>query len=90
MADDLPSDVHSVLTQTLESAAARAEAGDEELLRLLDTVERVATNKLPEGDRRGRLQHGCGLTRDVFAEGEHDVAAEYCRSMLRVVADDDG
>jgi hypothetical protein len=83
---DLPADVEATLTQLLGSAADHARERDVESVRsLVDTVERVARNKVPEGPLRDRLLYGCA-TADRLAPDEPLVAAEYFEAMARLVA----
>jgi hypothetical protein len=78
---DLPTDVRDTLRQLLSEAAAAARERDPDTaVDLLDTVERVAENKLPEGDLRARLLFGAERARRLAAD-EPLVAAEYCRAM---------
>ena len=87
--DDLPSDVRSVLTQLLTEAQIAIGDRDHEAARAaVDTVDEVATNKLPEGDRRRRLRHGCERVEDLLDGGDNDdtaAAAAYLWSMERRV-----
>jgi hypothetical protein len=73
---DVPHDVRAALTQLLDSAGRAAETGDTETAAsLLDTAETVAENKLPDGDRRDRIRHGCAAARGALPDG--DLAAAY-------------
>lgn len=83
--DDVPSDVQAVLTQLFEETEAAIRAGRYETARqTVTTVETVSRNKLPAGELRATLLHGCG---EVVAEIEQDdsvdadIAAEYVRAM---------
>ncbi|OYR52771.1 hypothetical protein DJ73_10045 [Halorubrum sp. Ea1] len=76
VADGMPHDVRAALTQLLDRAGWAAKTGDTETaVALLDTAETVAANKLPLGDRRDRLRHGCRAARAALPDG--DLAAAY-------------
>ena len=78
---DPPPDVRDALRQLLAEAAAAARERDAGTADdILDTVARVAENKLPESDLRGRLLFGVERARGLAAD-EPLVAAEYCRAM---------
>jgi hypothetical protein len=85
-------DVMDVLGQLFE-AAARALEGDagteasrpDTARRILTSAETVATNKLPEGEFRDRLLHGCERALATL-DADAPVAAEHCRAMAREVA----
>lgn len=82
---DLPTDVADALAQLLEEAAAAARARDRETLdALLSSVERVTTNKVPEGELKAQLRHGCRRV-DRLGDDEPLVAAAYCEAMRRRV-----
>ncbi len=87
--DDLPSDVRSVLTQLLTEAQVALGERDHEAARAaVDTVDEVATNKLPEGEPRRRLRHGCERVEELLDGGGNDdtaAAAAYLASMERRV-----
>lgn len=95
-ARDLPADVESVLSQLLAEAATAAEDGDvDTVVRVVDTVATVTTNKVPEGRLRERLLFGCQAVRrqivgvdpdSPFASTRGAVAAEYLRRMADRVA----
>jgi len=75
-ADDVPHDVCAALAQLLDRAGRAAEAGDAETAAaLLDTAGTVAANKLPDGDRRDRVRHGCAAAREALPDGA--LAAAY-------------
>ncbi|MBX0285144.1 hypothetical protein EGH22_02300 [Halomicroarcula sp. F28] len=87
MPDDLPSDVHAVLSQLLEETETAIQAGEfETARRTIDTATTVSQNKLPESDRRAQLLHGCGAVTDAIAPADGvdaDVAVEYVRAMAQ-------
>jgi hypothetical protein len=87
--DDVPSDVESVLTQLLAEAQVAVGERDHEAARAaVDTVDEVATNKLPEGEPRRRLRHGCGRVEELLDTDDTDdtaAAAAYLSSMERRV-----
>ncbi|WP_380675131.1 hypothetical protein [Salinigranum sp. GCM10025319] len=82
---DLPADVEATLAQLLAEAAGAARRRDiEEVTAVVDTVETVSRNKVPAGDLRERLEHGCA-TVDRLVADEPLVAAEYLDAMERLV-----
>ncbi len=98
MSDDepaeVPADVRSVLGQLLAESRAALTDGDTATARgAMDTVERVARNKLPESPLRERLLHGCQRVRALIGDrdgddggDEHDdvqAADEYLAAMER-------
>jgi len=79
--DGLPPDVHDTLVQLVD-AAADALPEDERTARAsLDTVSRVVRNKLADGDRKDRLQHGCDAVTERLDAGDHAAAVAYLRAM---------
>lgn len=95
---DLPADVRSVLTQLLaEARTAAAERNVSTVADAVGSVERVATNKVPESEARDRLLHGCreidrlldGLEPPLSPDerGRITIAVEYLRSMEAVLED---
>lgn len=89
MSDDVPTDVETVLAQLF--AAGQDALGDEEFdtcRQVVESVESVATNKLPESERRARLLHGCERVHALLDEEELEVAAEYLRAMDAQLAED--
>ncbi|UIO98544.1 hypothetical protein Hbl1158_08210 [Halobaculum sp. CBA1158] len=80
---DLPADVESALTQLVESARVAVREGrTAEALAAVDTAHTVAENKLPPGDRRDRIRHGCERVADLAA-ADPTVAAEYLDAVRR-------
>ena len=78
----MPPDVRLSLGQLLSNARQSARTGDHETARsLLDTAGTVAENKLPAGDRRDRLRHGCAAAIEALPDGE--LAAAYVEAMER-------
>lgn len=78
---DLPPDVHDTLIQLVD-AAADALPEDERTARAsLDTVSRVVRNKLADGDRKDRLEHGCTAVTDRLDDGDHATAVAYLEAM---------
>lgn len=60
MSADPPADVEAVLSQLLDEAQdANADDDTETIADVVDTARQVTTNKLPEGDLRAYLRHGC-------------------------------
>jgi hypothetical protein len=90
--EEFSGDVMDVLEQLFEAGArvldgdaAPAEGSRTDTAReILTSAETVATNKLPDGEFRSRLRHGCDR---ALATLDHDapVAAEHCRAMAREV-----
>lgn len=84
---DLPSDVEATLSQLLSEAATAARSRDRETLdAVMESVETVTTNKVPAGDLKARLRHGCRRVERLAAD-EPLVAAAYCDAMRRRVED---
>lgn len=97
---DLPSDVHSVLTQLLgEARAAAAERDVATVADAVASVESVATNKVPESEVRERLLHGCAEVERLLAglepplapdeRGRITITVEYLRSMETLLEDEE-
>lgn len=88
----LPADVQAVLAQSFREARDALAAGDEALAQsLVETARTVATNKVPESDRRRVLLDGCARVESVLdGEGNPDqrrtLAAEYCDRLHEAVA----
>jgi hypothetical protein len=89
-------DVMDVLGQLFEAAATTDDA--DTARQALTSAETVATNKLPDGEFRDRLLHGCGQALTDLdsearrssdsrpdADGGLELAAEQCRAMVREV-----
>ena len=94
MADDLPPDVRAVLVQLLAEGREALAAGDREVAaRTVTTAETVATNKLPEGELRDHLLHGCDRVEMLLdpeagdEDVETDAAGEYIAAMRRRLPD---
>ena len=88
MTDDPPADVLAVLSQLLaETRTALAEGDHDVAEETVTSAETVATNKLPEGERREAVLYGCGRVHSLLdpEDGgvEADVAAEYVAAMER-------
>jgi uncharacterized protein YyaL (SSP411 family) len=87
--DDLPPDVHAVLAQLLTEAQVAIGERDHEAARAaVGTVDEVATNKLPESERRRRLRHGCERATALLDDGGTEATAAataYLVSMERRV-----
>lgn len=81
----LPADVRDVLAQLLAEADDSVAAGEYDDTRaIIDTVETVARNKVPNSDERERLLVGCGTVRDALGSDD-GIAQGYLRSMRRRV-----
>ena len=84
MSEDLPSDVVAVITQLCEKTRQALSEGDCETARAaVDTIERVATNKLPEGEHRQTVRHACERIAAVLADDETDDALAYVEALER-------
>lgn len=80
----MPTDVETVLQQLFEAAGEALEAEDIDTCRqTIDSAESVVSTKLPDGERKARLRHGCERVRQLAEEGDHTVAAEYLEAMAR-------
>jgi len=65
--EDPPADVLAVLAQLFAEGQEALAEGDVDTAReTVTSAETVATNKLPEGDLRGQLLHGCGQARELL------------------------
>jgi hypothetical protein len=94
--EEYSGDVMDVLAQLFD-AGARALDGDapsdaadgrprtDTARQILTSAETVATNKLPDGDFRSRLLHGCDRALANLDAGDFAPAAEHCRAMVREV-----
>lgn len=82
MPEDLPSDVSAVVTQLLAEGIEALSSGDVETARsTTETVQRVSQNKLPDGELRDQLLHGCGCVSNCLEAREPTAAAAYLRAM---------
>lgn len=86
---DLPADVRAVLEQLFAEAETAFRDGEPQVaLSAVDTASTVARYKLPEGDLRAHLLHGCEQVEAATAdENGTVVAAEYVAAMARRLAD---
>ncbi|MFB6169091.1 MAG: hypothetical protein ABEJ43_09630 [Haloferacaceae archaeon] len=81
MTEDLPVDVRDTLGQLFaEAGEAARDRRSETALAALSTAATVVENKVPEGDLKRQLAHGCERAQ-ATAEDEPLVAAEYCGAM---------
>jgi hypothetical protein len=81
----LPPDVRDVLGQLLAEADESVADGAYDIVRrLLDTVERVVRNKVPDPDERERLLSGCATVRAALGTDD-DTASGFLQSMRRRV-----
>lgn len=81
----LPPDVQDVLGQLLEAADESLAAAEyDTVYDVLDTVETVVRNKVPDPEERDRLLSGCATVRDTL-EVDDETASGYLRSMQRRV-----
>jgi hypothetical protein len=68
--EDPPADALAVLSQLVTEGQEALTDGDVDTAReAVTSAEAVATNKLPEGDLRGQLLHGCGQARTLLDPG---------------------
>jgi hypothetical protein len=85
----LPADVHSTLTRHLSKATANAREGDVDgVATHVEHVESVTNNEVPASPLKERLLHGCAEV-EGLAETDPETAAEYLRSMERLVEETD-
>lgn len=85
MTDEYSGDVMDVLGQLFEAGARALDDGDRDTARqVLTSAETVTTNKLPTGEFRSRLRHGCERALSILDE-DAPAAAEHCRAMAREV-----
>ena len=65
--EDPPADVLAVLAQLFAEGQEALADGDVDAAReTVTSAEEDATNKLPEGDLRGQLLHGCAQARGLL------------------------
>lgn len=84
MPGDLPADVSAVLEQLLAEGQTAIASEDLETARdVVSTAETVSENKLPEGQLRSQLLHGCQRTRVRLDEADAETAREYLEAMER-------
>jgi len=91
--EDIPADVRDTLAQLLDECATALDERDLATARdTIDTAQTVATNKLPDGDLRDELLHGCGRVATLIDadddEDDTDAAGEYVAAMARRLPDD--
>jgi hypothetical protein len=85
--DDLPTDVRTVLSQLF--AEGQRALGDDDLTTARESVTSAAAvvrNKLPDGEFKRELRHGCERVVDLLDTGDSDdaaAAAEYLAAMER-------
>lgn len=89
MHSEFAGDVMDVLEQLFEAGARAldADAGaarPDTARQILTSAETVAANKLPDGEFRDRLLHGCDRALSTL-NADPPVAAEHCRAMAREV-----
>lgn len=84
-------DVMDVLGQLFEKGARALDGADADegprtdtARQILTSAETVATNKLPDGEFRSRLRHGCERALSTL-DDDAPAAAEHCRAMAREV-----
>lgn len=81
----LPADVRAVLDQLLGAADESLSAAEyDTVYDIIDTVETVVRNKVPDPDERERLLVGCTTVRSTL-EFDDETAVGYLRSMQRRV-----
>ncbi|QPV64618.1 hypothetical protein I7X12_08425 [Halosimplex litoreum] len=87
--EDLPTDVRTVLSQ-LFAEGRRALAEDDDPATARESVTSAASvvrNKLPDGEFKRELRHGCERVVDLLDTGDEpadaDAAVEYLAAMER-------
>lgn len=92
MAEDLPTDVVTVLSQLFAEGQRALDGDDPATARESVTSARaVVRNKLPDGEFKRELRHGCERTLELLDAAEDDpadyeAAAEYLAAMERRLA----
>lgn len=85
MSDDVPPDVQTVLCQLFGAGREALDEDDPERCgRIVDSASTVVTNKLPDGERKARLLHGCKRVQTLLEEDETAAATEYLAAMERL------
>lgn len=85
--EDLPTDVRTVLSQLF--AEGRRALADDDVTTARESVTSAAAvvrNKLPDGEFKRELRHGCERVVDLLDAGDDDdaaAAAEYLAAMER-------
>jgi len=87
VAEDLPTDVRTVLSQ-LFAEGRRALADDDPATarESVTSAAAVVRNKLPEGELKREFRHGCERVLDLLDAGDSDddeAASEYLAAMER-------
>lgn len=81
----LPADVRAVLVQLLGAADESLSAAEyDTVYDIIETVETVVRNKVPDPDERERLLVGCTTVHSTL-EFDDETASGYLRSMRRRV-----
>ena len=89
MSGEPPSDVQAVLSQLVEAGETAVRSREfETAQQTVTSAETVSRNKLPAGDLRAQMIHGCSQVTDALDEDFPETAAEYLRAMGRRLADD--
>ena len=85
MSKDLPSDVVAVITQLCAETRRAIAKGEYDTARAaVGTMNRVATNKLSDGDERRTVRHACERVTDLLADDpQQDVATAYVEALER-------
>jgi hypothetical protein len=85
VSEDLPSDVVAVITQLSTATLTALAEGDADTARAtVDTMARVATNKLPAGDQRRTVRHACDRIAALLTEDPNfDAATAYVAALDR-------
>jgi len=85
VSSEFSGDVMDVLGQLFEAGTTALDDGDPDTARqCLTSARTVATNKLPEGEFRAHVLHGCDRALAAADTAPH-AAAEHCRAMAREV-----
>lgn len=87
MTGDIPPDVEAVLRQLFSEGQRALENGEVTTARsVVASARTVASNKLPDGDRRDRLRHGCDRVASLLGPEDSpdaEAASEYLAAMER-------
>jgi len=86
--EDLPTDVRTVLSQLFAEGRRALADGDAATAReSVTSAAAVVRNKLPDGEFKRELRHGCERVVDLLDAGDEpadaEVAAEYLAAMER-------
>jgi len=85
VSEDLPSDAVVVISQLCTETREALAEGDADTARATaETMTRVATNKLPDGEHRRTVRHACDrITLLLADESTIDAASAYAEALDR-------